>query len=120
MNTVIPSEITREMPPLYSGDEIPLEDKVALARVYCPINGWSWLVFERGTGSQAHLYFGFVFGDFAEMGYFSEEEWASVNALYPGAIEFDWTFTARPFSAVQEFHRTVGDLWPRTWAEGSW
>jgi hypothetical protein len=118
MDTVIPPKVLANIPALYSGDEIPLEDKVALARVFSPIMSWSWYCFEAGTESRACLYFGYVFGDFPEMGYFAEEEWQDANGRYPGSIEFDFTFEPRPFSAVQAFHRRVGDLWPRTWAEG--
>lgn len=118
MEPIIPREIAKDLPELYSGDEVPLEEKTAVARVYSRAIGWSWYLFEASSGEQSNLYFAWVHGDFPEMGFVSEEEWAEANRTYPGAIAFDETFRPCPFAEVEEFHNKHG-FWPRTWAEAA-
>ena len=85
------------LPPLYSGDNIPLEEKVAVAKFFDPCGRGTWFVFEGGPEGGDVIFFGYVVSplgpDCDEMGNFSLNELASVKNRFGLGIERDLHFT---------------------------
>ncbi len=64
--------------PLYSQDG--KEDKIAIAKFFFPVGGWTWYVLEGEKYNDTdYEFFGYVVGDFPEFGYFTLSELESIN-----------------------------------------
>lgn len=103
---------TRNIPELYSQEEV--KDPTVHA-LLLGANGWFWAITEYSPvapDGTPHLAFGWVCGDFPELGYISVDELDEVNAGYlPGAgpVFLDPGFKPRPLSQVQQVADKVKD-----------
>ena len=111
----IPQEILRELPVYLATDYLPWEMKTARARLFSPLNGWSWYLVEADPDGYC---FGLVFGWESEWGPWTLQEIAEVNRSIPGAVLYDETFTPTTMDEVAEFHARNGELFGQPWAEG--
>lgn len=82
----------RELPPLYTNENTPLEDVVFKIKFFCNYIGWSWYASEFDG---VDTFFGYVEGYENEWGYFSLNEFLGVIASTTDlqAIQQDLFFT---------------------------
>lgn len=62
-------------------------DQYVLVKFFCPWNQWRWYATEYNP--KARLFFGWVSGDFPELGYFSLDELERINGPLGMKIERD-------------------------------
>lgn len=77
---LITKELENQIPKLYEQDNGNMKDVVVYAHYFAPISNFDWFVFEYDSTDK--LFFGFANlnnEDFAELGYFSLEEFESLN-----------------------------------------
>lgn len=69
---LLTQENKKSLPALYSTEETPCEEKIAVVKFFHPFSSWTWYAteFDPETG----LFFGWVDGNFPEWGNFSLEE----------------------------------------------
>lgn len=92
---LLPKEIRAALPPLNSTDGASFDDRLLVAKFFCPYNGWRWYAVEF-DGSD--IFFGYVEGFEKEWGYFSFRELSetSIKGGVP-AIERDLYFRPTRF-----------------------
>lgn len=83
-------EIETKLPPIYTNDNKKPEDTPIIVKFFCPWNSWTWYATEgeRIEGGDMK-FFGWVQGDFSEMGYFLLSELESVRGPVGLKIERD-------------------------------
>lgn len=85
----------RGVPPLYSTEDIPCDDKVAYVKLFDPCGSWSWFITEysrEAPDGTPHLAFGMVHGHEHEYGYISLPELAELKGQMGIGIEIDCWF----------------------------
>src|SRR6266700_3477960 len=97
---LLPEEHRQQLPPLYSQENE--KDPLVICKFFHPLSPWTWYAYE-GSPVDADgyydtdkekvdfLFFGWVYGDYPELGYFSLSELESVNVMGLG-IELDLYF----------------------------
>ncbi|MGB7208429.1 MAG: DUF2958 domain-containing protein [Pyrinomonadaceae bacterium] len=95
MRELLPPELKRQIPKLYSQDSSA--DPIVYAKFSFPASGWLWFVTEGQTTGRDFTFFGYVIGYEAEWGYFmlGELEQVNVNGL---VIERDDDFKQQTLS----------------------
>src|SRR5947207_4410146 len=85
---LFPEELKQQLPPLYSQEHV--EDPMVMCKFFHPLSHWTWYAYE-GSPVDADgyydtdkekvdfLFFGWVYGDSPELGYFSLNEMQAVN-----------------------------------------
>lgn len=80
----------RELPPLYTNENTPLEDVVFKIKFFSNYIGWSWYASEFDG---VDIFFGYVEGFENEWGYFSLSEFLiSIDAFERMLVERDINF----------------------------
>jgi len=109
---LLPKELREQLPPLYSQEHV--EDPMVICKFFHPLSHWTWYAYE-GSPVDEHgyydtdkekvdfLFFGWVYGDFPELGYFSLSEMQAVQVMGLG-IERDEHFTPKKLSEVKKEH----------------
>ena len=109
---LLPEEVRKQLPPLYSQEHEP--DPMVWVKFFHPMSHWTWYAYE-GSPVDADgyydtdkekvdfLFFGWVYGDYPELGYFSLSELESVSVMGLG-IERDLHFTPVKLSEVKKLH----------------
>lgn len=109
---LLPEEVKKQLPPLYSQEHEP--DPLVICTFFHPLSPWTWYAYE-GSPVDANgyydtdqekvdfLFFGWVNGDFPELGYFSLSELESVSVMGLG-IERDLHFKPMRLSEVKQLH----------------
>src|SRR6266496_5960451 len=109
---LFPEEVRKQLPPLYSQEHV--EDPMVICTFFHPLSHWTWYAYE-GSPVDADgyydtdkekvdfLFFGWVYGDYPELGYFSLSELESVNVMGLG-IERDLYFKPLRLSEVRKLH----------------
>lgn len=64
---LLTKELERKLPKLYQTEDVPMLDKLALARFFHPVSGWEWYPIEFDG---LDTFFGLVAGHETELGYF--------------------------------------------------
>jgi hypothetical protein len=90
---LLTQEIKKKLPSL--GSQADNLDPIIQVKFFCPWNHWTWFAYEF---DQEDTFFGFVKGDFDEIGTFSLSELESVRGPLGLGIERDMYFTAKPLS----------------------
>lgn len=93
--------LEKKLPPLYSTEDVPLADKVAIVKFFTPNSNWTWYATEYSPKEK--LFFGLVYGLEKEWGYFSLQELEEVNqigGMY--MVERDTSFEPTKISDLQE------------------
>lgn len=91
------AEMRKRLPPLGTCDSQP--NPVAQVKFFTPDAHWTWYAFEF-DGEDA--FFGFVEGDFPELGYFSLAELQSVRGRLGLPVEVDRSFEPTPLSTLMK------------------
>ena len=94
---LLTEEIIKALPPLYTTDNIQLEDKVVICKFFIPGTYWSWFVFEGQVEEDDFCFFGMVHGHEKEMGYFYLFELNNVKNSLGISIERDLHVFKRPY-----------------------
>jgi hypothetical protein len=88
-------ELLKKLPDLYSTEEIPLLDKVAVCKFFTPDSNWTWLICEAREEEDDLLMWGLVLGFEQEFGYVSLNELESCHGPLGMKIERDLHFRPR-------------------------
>jgi len=91
--TLLPDEIKRKLPPLYSQENV--KDPIAQVKCFCPWSSWTWYVTEFDGKD---VFFGKVIGFETELGYFSLSELENLRGPAGLRIERDIHFQPQPLS----------------------
>ncbi len=93
-------ELENNFPAFCSTEEKEPKDILVIAKFFCPWSSWSWYAteFDPETGR----FFGFVRGDFDELGYFSLEELESLRGPFGLGIERDLFFGVHTLAEAME------------------
>ena len=95
---LLTKEILNRLPKLYSGEDIPLEDKVVQVKFFNPVGAGTWYGVEYDPKTK--IFFGYVsiFGDYNdEWGDFSLTELENYRGKFGLGIERDMSFTPEKF-----------------------
>src|SRR5512134_570691 len=119
---LLTKELLGKIPLLYTNEEEA--DPVVVCKFFTPDGCWTWYVIEGSTrepdgcgwGENCNhrplteydpsrddiLFFGYVVGDYLELGYFSFSELTGLRGSLPLGIERDLSFTPRRLSEVKQ------------------
>jgi len=103
---LLTKELREKIPALYSQEnEI---DPMVYIKFFDPVGSWTWYVTEGEQKEDDFLFFGFVIGFEAELGYFTLNELETaknkVSGIQAMPIERDLYFTPCRLSEVKEHH----------------
>jgi len=73
---LLPQGIAATLPPLFTTEEIPVEQKVLHVKLFDPYTQWTWYASEYDP--KERVFFGYVVGQECELGYFSLDELESL------------------------------------------
>jgi Protein of unknown function (DUF2958) len=96
---LLPDEVKHLLPPLRGQKHEA--DPICYVKFFHPLSWWTWYAMEYST--QEELFFGWVYGDFPELGYFSLEELEAVTVGGLG-MERDIHFEPMRLSEVKKLH----------------
>ena len=96
---LLPEELRASLPPLYAQDGN--SNPTVNAKFFTPDSNWTWFVMEGSPEDDDFIFFGYVFGHFEELGYFSLKELESVRGGLRLPIERDLHFKPGPWSEVR-------------------
>src|SRR5947209_15928436 len=111
---LLTKELPAELPHLYSQEERGLEGR-AIVKFFTPDSNWTWYAIEGSLVDEDgyydtdkekvdFLFFGWVYSDFSELGYFSLNEMEQINVGGLG-MERDLHFTSTKLSEVKKLHQ---------------
>jgi len=93
-------ELEQIFPSIYSNEEKDPKDVLIIAKFFCPWSNWTWYATEYDP--ETGRFFGFVRGDFDELGYFSLQELESVRGPWGLGIERDLFFGVHTLAEAME------------------
>ncbi len=119
---LLTQELREKLPPLYSQEHV--EDPMVICKFFHPLSHWTWYAYEGSPVDENgyydtdkekvdFLFFGWVYGDFPELGYFSLNEMQAINVMGLG-IERDLHFTPMTLSEVKKLHPETPPAQPPT------
>lgn len=88
---LLTKNLIQKLPGLCETEEIPTENKVAVAKFFHPWSNWTWYVIEYDGKDTC---WGLVSGHEAEFGYFTLSELSKVQ--YPAGISIERDIFFRP------------------------
>ena len=94
---LLTKKLRKRLPPLYTTEKE--EDPMVICKFFFPDFHWTWYVIEFDGED---IFFGYVDGDFPELGYFSLSELKSVRGKLNLPIERDLYFKPCRLSALQK------------------
>jgi len=98
---LLPQELRQQLPPLYSQEHV--KDPMVICKFFHPLSNMTWYAIEGSPEGDDFLFFGWVYSDFPELGYFSLHEMQEVKVMGLG-IERDEHFTPMKLSEVKKLH----------------
>jgi len=96
---LLPEEVANTVPPLYSQEKE--KDPIVYVKFFHPLSPWTWYATEYDP--KERIFYGWVYGDFPEMGYFSLEEMEQTIVMGLG-MERDLYFKPMRLSEVKKLH----------------
>lgn len=93
---LITKALARKLPPLYAAENNP--DPIVQCKFFYPDFDWTWYGIEFDGDD---IFFGFVDGDFPELGYFSLKELLNTRGKLGLPIERDLYFDSCPLSELR-------------------
>jgi Protein of unknown function (DUF2958) len=107
---LLPDEIRKKLPPLYAQEHE--KDPMVYVKFFHPMSYWTWYATEGSPEDDDFIFFGWVYGDFPELGYFSLNELESVKDPIGLGIERDLHFTPTRLSEVKKLHEATPSRQP--------
>lgn len=105
---LLPDELRRQIPPLYSQERVKNDEKMVYAKFFFPAGNWTWFVLEGEAEDDDYICFGYTIGQEEEFGYFSLNELQSIK-IHGLTVERDLYFQPGKFSdMLKQFHRERG------------
>src|SRR6266567_4056362 len=98
-SNLVPKELVAHLPPLYAQEHE--EDPMVYLKFFHPNSYWTWYVLEFDG---LNTFFGWVYGDFPELGYFTLTELSEVKDPLGMGIERDEHFAPMRLSEVKKLH----------------
>src|SRR2546421_10555454 len=98
-STLVPKELVAQLPPLYAQEHEP--DPLVKCKFFHPNSHWTWYVLEFDG---LNTFFGWVYGDFPELGYFTLSELQEFKDPLGIGIEWDEHFTPMKLSEGKKLH----------------
>jgi hypothetical protein len=95
---LLTKENQARLPAMYSQEETPAADQIAVVKFFTPDSNWTWYATEYDPVDR--MFFGLVDGMEKELGYFSLDELASARGPLGLPIERDRFFTPCKLSEV--------------------
>ena len=92
-HTLVPEEVARRLPPLYS-QEGQGEEAIAQVKFFTPWTSWTWYASEYDP--EERIFFGVVVGHERELGNFSLDELEAIRGPGGLRIERDLYWRLRP------------------------
>ena len=86
---LLTKELAAKIPKLYETEDIALEDKLAVVKLFHPASNWTWYIIEYDGQDTC---WGLVEGHEVEFGYFSLEELSQPLGTYKLSVERDLWF----------------------------
>ena len=96
---LLTKELTTKLPFLYSQKDI--DDPMVICKFFTPWSNWTWYGIEFDGKD---LFFGYVVGHEAELGYFSLSELQSLKGPMGLKIERDLYFRPYKLSDIKKLH----------------
>lgn len=96
---LLTKEITTKLPPLYSQENE--EDPMVICKFFAVWTSWTWYGIEFDGKD---LLFGYVAGDYPELGYFSLPELENLEGQYGIGVERDMYFEPTRLSTIRAEH----------------
>jgi hypothetical protein len=93
---LIPKALARKLPPLYATENI--QNPIVQCKFFYPDFDWTWYGIEFDGDD---IFFGFVDGDFPELGYFCLKELLNTRGKLGLSIERDLYFEPCPLSELR-------------------
>ena len=93
--------IRDRIPPLYSQEDVKLEEKTIYTKFFFPAGNWTWFVTEGEEDEGDFRMFGYVIGFDKEWGYFSLNELESIE-IKGLTVERDLYFQPGSFKEVMD------------------
>lgn len=90
---LLTKEARSSLPPLYSTEDTPTENKIVRVKFFTPDSNWTWYAVEADDEGSDVRFFGLVDGFEREWGYFMLDELAAVRGPLGLPIERDRYFT---------------------------
>ena len=101
---LLPYELMKQIPALYSGEAIPANEKIIKVKYF--IGSFTWLVAECETDGDDVLFFGYVINhgapDCSEWGYFTLNQLAEIKVFGFIEVERDLYFKECTFGKYME------------------
>ena len=94
---LLTQKIKSRLPALYSTEDVPLDDKIVMAKFFTPDSSWTWYAVEFDGED---LFFGYVEGPCPEWGYFSLAEMTAARGPMGLPIERDRWFDPIRFGSI--------------------
>ena len=94
---LLTKELISKLPKLYSNEGV--KDPLVVCKFFTPWTHWTWYAVEYDGQD---TFFGFVDGDFPELGYFSLSELQSLKGPFGLTIERDMYFEPKRLSEVKK------------------
>ena len=76
---LLTAELREQIPPLYSQEQLQLQERMVHAKFFFPARNWTWFVTEGQESNGDFMMFGFVIGFVEEWGYFSLNELEAIE-----------------------------------------
>lgn len=101
MNTmdILPIEIRHKLPKIQATEE--QEDPIVVCKFFFPDFSWTWYAIEFDGDD---LFFGYVAGDYPELGYFTLSELQNNVGKFGCSIERDVNFEPTKLSDLRKLH----------------
>jgi hypothetical protein len=96
---LLSKELVAQLPPLYAQEHEP--DPMVYVKFFHPNSHWTWYAYEFDG---LNTFFGWVYGDFPELGYFTLTELAEAKDPLGIGVERDEHFTPMRLSEVKQLH----------------
>ena len=96
---LLPGYVTKRLPPLYSAEN--KKDPMVKCKFFLPMTKWTWYVLEFDGED---TFFGYVVGDYNELGYFSLSELKSIEGHWGLGVERDLYFRPQRLSEIKRMH----------------
>ena len=97
---LLPEEVRKLLPPLYSQEHE--QDPMVYVKFFHPNSHWTWYAIEFDPNHG--MFFGWVYGDYPELGYFSLTELEEFKDPLGIGVERDAHFTPMRLSEVKKLH----------------
>jgi hypothetical protein len=94
---LLTNELKKALPALYTKENE--KDPLVVCKFFLPMTKWTWYATEFDGND---TFFGYVAGDFPELGYFSLSELEKVEGPYGLGVERDRYFEPTKLSGIRE------------------